>query len=213
MQKIELNKIKNSSLWRWRYALIFAAYSFVFLSIFISVSKFLAKEINRSFGQPSLETEGVTTTLDLQGYERLAAKLKLATSTPEASPTSTESLATSTTAIEVAMESATTTATTSAQAAPLAQPVKRLSIHIANSTKKSGLASKLKNSLSSKLDADFKTDNLPPPLKQTVIRYKLGVSDETLEAVKLGVSAQYDAITEIAGNDAAYDLEIIIGLK
>jgi hypothetical protein len=213
MQKIELNKIKSSSLWRWRYAVIFTVYTFAFLLVFISVSKFLAKEINRSFGQPSPETENIATTLDLSGYQRLAGRLGLASSTPEMAATSTEAdIATATPPLPDTI--ATTTATaSSSQLAAIIQPERRLAILIANSTKKSGLAGKLKNAFPKDFKADFKTGNQPPPLKQTVIRYKESVAPEKLEVIKRIVASQYDPLTEIAAPDAPYDLEIVIGQK
>ena len=84
---------------------------------------------------------------------------------------------------------------------------------IANSTKKAGLAGKLKTYLSSVVAADYETGNLPPPLKQTIIRHKESLNSGLLESVKQAVSARYDPLTEIAAADSPYDIEIIIGEK
>lgn len=213
MQRIELNKIKSSPLWRWRYAIIFAVYTCSFLLLFTSVSKFLAKEINRSFGQPSPETESIATALDLPGYQRLVAKLKLASSTPAVTATSTETGIASTTSTLPETTATTTETVPSSSAAAIPQPEKKLVILIANSTKQSGLAGKLKNAFPKALNADFKIGNLPPPLKQTVIRYKEAVAPARLEIIKQIVSSQYDPAMEIAPAAAPYDLEIVIGQK
>ncbi len=210
MQKIELNKLKNSSLWHWRYALIFSVYALASLLVFISVSKFLAKEINRSFGQASPETESVTTSLDLAAYQRLAGKLKLATSTPDTENASNTPPAIITTPANDAAPTSTAAASTT-HSDISAQPDRQPIIMIANSTKKAGLAGKLKASLSSVVAADYKTGNLPPPLKQTIIRYKDSLDPGLIESIKQAVSARYDPLTEAAAVTSAYDIEIIIG--
>jgi len=208
------------------YALIFVLYTIVLGIIFIYVIQFIRSSINTALDTPiSPEIENKYGQLDLANYSLVADKLGLKKAnpiviTPVAETSAT--IITTSTPIQIPVTSLPTTTPVIATATPvITNPVsivpveKRPTTIITNSTTKSGLAADLKNKLTAAGYQVLSTGNSSPSLAITTIKVKNSISPNStyLAEIKKIVSATYGLVMLPLDNNAASDIEIIIGNK
>lgn len=207
------------------YALIFVLYIIALGIIFTYAIQFVRGSINTALGTPvDPEIENKYGQLDLTNYALVSNKLGLQKSSPVVIiplvETSTPIIVSST-PVQIATTSLPTTtpvviaSSTPIIATPVVPTEKRPTTIVTNSTTKSGLAADLKNKLIAAGYQVLSTGNSSPSLAITTIKVKNSISPDSkyLAEIKKIVSATYGLVILPLADNAASDIEIIIGNK
>jgi len=199
------------------YALIFVLYLLILIITFTYAIKFLRSTVNNALSTPiSTEIENKYGQLDLDNYAIIANKLGLQKSTIivpviEVPVATTSEIIVASTTPEIAT---TSLPEINATSAPIVIE-KKPNISVINSTLKSGLAANLKNKLTAASYQVINTSNSQPSLAITTIKVKSTINADSkyLSEIKKIVSTNYDFVVLPLDNQAASDIEIIIGNK
>lgn len=198
-------KIKNVKLKQMAYPVILGVFILITVFLFVSVAKFLSRNINKSFVTET-EIQSELTKLDVPAFYRVAKKLginpeTISSETPPAAPTVE-------TTIETTAEESTTT-----ESKIIQKDKKSLRIAVFNSTNKIGLAAELKTNLT---DVGFiveKTSNQSPTEELTLLKVKENEQNSPAigEIFKI-VSQKYADVTiQKLEETETYDAIIVIG--
>jgi hypothetical protein len=187
------------------YALILVAYFSTIFLVFIFSVKFLSNTINSTLSvsqELQLTTENQ---IDLKSYALIESKLNLSQIAASTIATSTDSI----------LPEATTTTSTISTITIVKTPEVMPEIVISNSTLKAGLAGNLKEKLQAAGLVVLRTNNTKPAEKQTIIKIKSSLSNDSdyISKIKKIVSTDYDFIVQILEEEADHNVEIIIGIK
>lgn len=198
------------------YALIFVLYIIVLGIIFVYVIQFVRGSINTALGTPvNPEIENKYGQLDLANYSLVANKLGLQKASPVViiPPVVNSIPIVTSTPIQVTTTSLPTT--TPIITTPVVPVDKKPTTIVTNSTTKSGLAADLKNKLIAAGYQVLSTGNSNPSLAITTIKVKNSISPDSkyLAEIKKIVSATYGLVILPLADNAASDIEIIIGNK
>lgn len=207
-------KIKNLPKEKIIYPSIIVLYFIILVTTFYFIVSFISQQINLSLNPISADQEGqLLTSLNLSGFNRVMKKLGLdnsntnSTNTPN--PVASSSPANIST--NTPIDTASSTIATIASSTP--EKIVDYTISIINSTKKSGLASKLQSVLQAQ-GFNIKTvANQTTLEKISLMKVKPELDQTAVQFQKLKniVSQQYNITIDKLDNTSQADIEIIIG--
>ncbi|MFA6417330.1 MAG: LytR C-terminal domain-containing protein [Patescibacteria group bacterium] len=210
-KKITTKKINKDNL---IYPAIFIVYFLIMASAFAYSIKFLSATINSALDEPQNEvlTEEYAS-LKLKEYSLIAKKLNLNTVNNSEPEIKTEIEINNASSSPEILNPTTETQSTSTNPMADVQPVETLpKILVINSTLKPGLATNLKNKLESNGFEVLTPTNNNLNLGTTAIKIKDGFATSShFTTIKNIVSENYNFIILPLEDDAAHDIEIIIG--
>lgn len=212
MPNNSLDQLKNLPKEKIAYPLILSIYFFILLLSFALMVNFISKKTNLALEQiePN-QGEQLLTSINLSGYQRIAKKLNFS-SDVEALLSPVSENATTSKQTETAPSTTDNLSNTASSSVSDTVVTENLRILIINSTRKSGLASDLKNLLTKNGIAVEKISNQSISENATIIKIRTGLNNsEQVENIKKIVSAKYNFNTLEVPSNSLYDVEIVIG--